>query len=200
MGEAGYVYRGDGLTWNRELSTILSDRTVISAWGASPDNAYFVGRVADVQHTLIDTTADTPYYAYWDEPILENYNGVTFSAVGLTGVKWGLYDVWGSASDDIFVVGYDGTIIHFNGTTWSTEFTGGTTPVWFSSVWGSSDSSVFAAGSNGALLHYDGADWSVLTTHTAEDLWDVWGLSDTSVYLAGPAAQLSDTTAPSSSA
>ena len=185
MGEAGNVYRGDGQTWTRELSTILSSRTVLSAWGASPDNAYFVGRIADVEHILTDTVADTPYSAYWDEPILENYNGVTFSAVGLTEVKWGLYDIWGSASDDIFAVGFNGTVLHYNGTAWSVMFTGGTSPVWLNSVWGSSDSSVFASGSDGALLHYDGTSWRVIPTHTGEDLWDVWGLSDTSVYLAG---------------
>jgi photosystem II stability/assembly factor-like uncharacterized protein len=185
MGEAGYVYRGDGLTWTRELSTILTSRTVISAWGASPDNAYFVGRIANVEHVLTDTVADTPYYAYWDEPILENYNGITFSAVGISGIKWGLYDIWGSAFDDIFAVGYDGTIVHYNGTAWSVTYTGGTSPAWLNSVWGSSDSNVFVSGSHGTLLHYDGASWNVIPTHTGEHLWDVWGLSDTSVYLAG---------------
>ena len=185
MGEAGYVYRGDGLTWNRELSTILTSRTVFSAWGSSADNAYFVGRIADVEHIVMDTIADTPYSAYWDDPILEGYNGVTFSSVGLSGVKWGLYDIWGSAADNVYAVGFNGTIVHYNGTDWSVEYTGGTTPVWFNSVWGSSDSNVFVSGSDGALLHYDGASWSVLPTRTGEDLWDVWGLSDTSVYLVG---------------
>jgi len=185
MGENGYVYRSDGLSWTKELSTVLSDRTILSAWGASPDSVYFVGRIADVEHTLMDTVADTPYSAYWDEPILEHYNGTTFSAVELTGVKWGLYDIWGSDSDSIFAVGYNGTILQYTGATWSIMATGGTSPVWLNSVWGSSNSNVFASGSKGSLLRYDGTSWNVIPTHTGEDLWDVWGLSDTSVYQAG---------------
>ena len=185
MGEDGYVYRGDGLTWTRQLSTVAFDRTVHSAWGSSPDNVFFVGHIANVEHTLVDTVGDTTYLAYWDEPILENYNGTNFSAVELPDVKWGLYDIWGSAADNIFAVGYDGTIVRYNGATWTVPHTGGESPVWLNSVWGNSGSDVYASGTDGALLHFDGSAWSVIPTRTGQDLWDVWGLSDTSLYLVG---------------
>lgn len=188
MGEDGYVYRGDGSTWTEELSTVNDERVMYSAWGATADNMFFVGRIIYGDTVEIpDPDGGVPDTVIQDSPILDHYNGTIFNAVGLTGVDWGLYDIWGSAADDIFAVGYDGTIIHYEeiGSDWTIMSAGGETPVWLTAVWGTSDSSVYASGRKGTLLHYDGAAWSVIVTHTAEHIWDVWGLSDTLVYGVG---------------
>jgi len=179
MGEDGRVYRNQGAGWQELNSTVDVKRTMLSAWGANADSVYFVGRVSDVEH---DSSGVALYY---DDPILERYNGAFFDAVGLTGLRWGLYDIWGSAGDDIFAVGYNGTILHFDGAAWSITATGGTKPVWLNSVWGSSATDVFASGANGTLLHYDGDSWSVLRSHTVRNLWDVWGLSASRVFCVG---------------
>ena len=185
MGDSGLVYRGDGTTWSEELSRRGSDRVMYSAWGEAADNAYFVGKViAGDTVWVYDSDGDSTAVPQ-DSPVLHWYNGTVFDGVFLTDVQWGLYDIWGSAADDIFAVGYDGTIIHYNGADWSVMTGGGDSPVRLNSVWGTSDSSVYAAGSSGALLRYDGSGWSVITTRTGEDIWDVWGLNDTAIYCAG---------------
>jgi hypothetical protein len=62
--------------------------------------------------------------------------------------------VWGSSSSDVFAVGNSGTILHYDGSTWS-AMTSGTTS-FLSGVWGSSATDVFAVGDGGTILHYGG--------------------------------------------
>jgi hypothetical protein len=36
-----------------------------------------------------------------------------------SGTIQNLYDIWGSSGSDVFVVGQAGTILHYDGSTWS---------------------------------------------------------------------------------
>jgi hypothetical protein len=65
-----------------------------------------------------------------------------------------LTSVWGSSASDVFAVGELGTILHYNGSAWST-MTSSTTNYLYD-VWGNSTSDVFAVGWYGAILHYSG--------------------------------------------
>jgi len=94
--------------------------------------------------------------------------------------------VWGSSSSDIFAVGQIGTIVHFDGHTWS-PMTSGTQKVLYD-VWGSSGSDVWAVGYNGTILRYDGStwsDWSLPGGPDAPHLWGVWGSSSTDIFFVG---------------
>ncbi len=76
----------------------------------------------------------------------------------------GLHAVWGSSSSDVFAVGTNGAIVHYNGSTWSPMSI--TTSHDLFGVWGSSASDVFAVWSGGTILHYDGSAWSVMKSGT----------------------------------
>ena len=91
--------------------------------------------------------------------------------------------IWGSAHDDIYAVGDSGTILHFDGDTWS-ELESGTTAGLYG-VWGSSPTDVYAVGETGTVLHYDGIAWSEMATGTTAGLLGVWGSSATDVYAVG---------------
>ena len=96
-----------------------------------------------------------------------------------------LYGVWGSSDNDVWAVGMFGTILHYNGTAWSTVMTSGTANYLYG-VWGSSDNDVWAVGMFGTILHYDGTAWStVMTSGTANYLYGVWGSSDNDVWAVG---------------
>ena len=95
----------------------------------------------------------------------------------------GLHAVWGSSSSDVFAVGTNGAIVHYNGSTWSPMSI--TTSHHLFGVWGSSASDVFAVGSGGTILHYDGSAWSVMNSGTKWSLQDIWGSSQTDVYAVG---------------
>jgi hypothetical protein len=100
-------------------------------------------------------------------------------AVGPTN---GLFGVWGTAADDIFAVGFGGTIVHYDGSRWST-MTSGTT-VALQGVWGSGPNDVFAVGSQ-TILHYDGTAWSPMSGAATVGLNAVWGTGPTDVFAVG---------------
>jgi hypothetical protein len=95
--------------------------------------------------------------------------------------------VWGSSGSDVFAVGWDGTILHYNGTAWSAMSSGTTYPL--EGVWGSSGNDVFAVGGPwegpGIILHYDGVAWSEMSSGTTKSLYGVWGSSGSDVFAVG---------------
>ena len=98
-----------------------------------------------------------------------------------------LLSVWGRAADDVWAVGFDGTIIHFDGTTWTQETTTATVPL--TGVAGlplpnnlapedpRPDPVVFAVGWQGTLLNRnpDGTWLPATVTATFSD--DLFGIS-----------------------
>jgi len=58
----------------------------------------------------------------------------------------------GQRAVDIFAVGDDGTIVHWDGTAWSAQASG--TDALLGDVWGSGPNDVFAVGL-GKIVHYD---------------------------------------------
>ncbi len=61
--------------------------------------------------------------------------------------------MWGNSSSDVFAVGDSGTILHYDGSSWS-GMTSATTD-YLEAVWGSSATNVFAVGHYGMILHYN---------------------------------------------
>jgi hypothetical protein len=100
---------------------------------------------------------------------------------GATGAVLGL---WGSAWNDVFAVGEDGLILHYDGTAWQSMDSG--TELTIKGVWGLSGSDVFAVGDEGLILHYDGHSWSpVASPWTEGSLLGIWGLSADDLYAVG---------------
>ncbi len=79
-----------------------------------------------------------------------------------SGTSKFLYSVWGSSGSDVFAVGDYGTILHYDGSTWSSIPSGTTN--YLLGIWGSSGSDVFVVGDHGTILHYDGTLPPVTTT------------------------------------
>ena len=193
MGEDGVIFRKNGDAWDSLNSGPSFDRKVHSVWGVRGDNLYFVGRITDRDTTFFDSTVDSNITVDApDKPFITQYNGLNFADAPISGIDWGLYDIWGSSESNIYAVGYNGTVVHYDGSSWNVELTDGTSPTFLTSVWGADSANMYAGGSGGALLNNrpceanpDSLCWNVLTTHSYHALWDVWGLSDTSVYMAG---------------
>jgi len=106
-----------------------------------------------------------------------------------------LFGIWGSSSSDVHAVGEGGTILHYDGSTWS-GMSSGTTTGELMSVWGSSSSNVFAVGgyswwdgitshSASTILHYDGSSWSEMGSGAPLTLSSIWGSSSSDIYAVG---------------
>ena len=61
-----------------------------------------------------------------------------------SGTSLGLLGVWGTAPDDIFAVGRQGVVLHFDGETWTQMASSGTSE-YLQDVWGSSSNDVYEA-------------------------------------------------------
>jgi hypothetical protein len=173
--------------WNRmETGTTFS---LYGIWGSSAADLFAVGE---------------PGGRF--ESGIFHYNGQAWAQQSTQpGVT--LYSLWGSGSSDVFAVGssplgalgYDGVILHYDGSSW-TSMPGpgvgtadGSVQVAFFSIWGTSPSDVFAVGEastdfNRALIaHFDGTRWSEMPLDTGGDrvLRDVFGSSPQDVYAVG---------------
>lgn len=81
-----------------------------------------------------------------------------------------LRGVWGSSAGDVFAVGDNGTILHYDGSSWTVMDHPG--PKWvLNDVWGAAGNDVYAVGDLGLILHYDGVSWSMMENNPFYDAW-----------------------------
>lgn len=156
LGENGRVTHYDGTKL-----TELDSGTTATLWGAiafAKDDVWFVGG-------MVGGPGTTP-----DDVVL-HYDGTSFKPEVLPGAakNRALFKVWGTSSDDLFVVGEAGIIWHKKGPTWTLEseppIAGGN----LTTVHGCAADDVFAVGGRD-ILHYDGATWSKLDKGLGNDV------------------------------
>jgi len=104
-----------------------------------------------------------------------------------------ILSLWGSSPTDLFAAGgplrTDGgesLVLHYDGATWETMTTSGTTLWW---VFGFAADDVWATGERGVILHYDGASWSEVEAPTHDyTLWGIWGAAPNDIWTVGGVA------------
>jgi len=101
-----------------------------------------------------------------------------------SGTRSVLRAVWGSGPNDVFAVGENGVILHYDGWTWSV-MNGATLLIDLLGVWGSGPNDVYAVGESGTILHYNGTRASLVASGTTTDLMNIWGSGPNDVYVVG---------------
>ena len=147
----------------------------LSVWGTTDNNLYTVGGSPDTGAVM-------------------RFDGSTWAPVDL-GLSVPLLNwVFGFGPSDITVVGRGGTIIHWDGSSWSEQTSPTTEDLW--GVWGAAPNDLWAVGGRGrmdgqaTLLHFDGSAWTQETLPTLERagvnaLFKVWGSSAGDVWVVG---------------
>jgi len=112
-------------------------------------------------------------------------------------VRLGLSSIWGSGPNDVWAVGAGGSVLHWDGSAWTSASVGTAQSLY--AVWGSGPSDVWAVSSPNAIFHTTGAangalDWS-RATDIADPVVDtgsrgklvraVWGTSPSDVWVGG---------------
>jgi hypothetical protein len=147
-----YLYRFDGTSWNKVKVTLPGGRELgfpdFSMFAIDSSNYWIVS--GGILYHITEEVSSTLHYADEFRP-------------GSAQIGSGVRACWGTSSNDMFFVGKNGSISHFDGTTF-TKMTSPTTRD-LRSVWGTSHNDVWACGyntSNGetVLLHYDGNSWT----------------------------------------
>lgn len=144
-------------------------------WGTSGMDVFTVGDSGTVLH--YNGMKWTPMS---DGSILSPYNTQTDSVSKVTAKN--LWGVWGSSGNDVFVTGFSGTIVRYDGINWTIMNSGVINGL--TSVWGTSGKDVFTVGSFGTILHYDGTNWNALSSGLA-GLSAIWGTSGENIYAVG---------------
>jgi hypothetical protein len=94
-----------------------------------------------------------------------------------------LLGVWGSAANDVWVVGNPGANLRWNGETWLAVPSGTTESL--RAVWGSGTSDVWAVGGAGAIVHWDGTTWTAVPSGTTQTLCGVWSSGPNDAWAVG---------------
>jgi hypothetical protein len=86
--------------------------------------------------------------------------------------------VWGSSSSDVWAVGSNGAIVHFDGATWRLSNSGSTENL--TGVMGTDPENVWVTGDGGSVLFWNGLAWSAVSQVNGTTLLAVWvnGASD----------------------
>lgn len=123
------------------------------------------------------------------------WNGTAWSFA--EPVRWrSLYDVRGFGAGDVWAVGDNGIMVHWDGAAWNGfTFNGAAVSpqplnvfepparrITLRGIWGASPSALVAVGDSGTVLVYNGAQWSTRPSGTTATLTDVWGTSATDFY------------------
>lgn len=148
---------------------------LLSVWAPPGGPRYMVGGVNDTGRVVTDAGGG-----------VHQVDGVP--AVPL--LNW----VYGFSDADIFVVGNEGTVLHYDGDTWELQPTPTSEALW--GVWGAAPDDMWAVGGAGratsvaTLLHYDGVSWEVAPTPTfarpgVTALYKVWGTAADNIYAVG---------------
>jgi hypothetical protein len=78
-----------------------------------------------------------------------HYDGATWTSMPLPSGSV-LNEIWGSSATDVFAVGEDGVVLHYDGAAWTLATP---TRAGLLGVWGSSPGDVYAVGAAGTILH-----------------------------------------------
>jgi photosystem II stability/assembly factor-like uncharacterized protein len=97
---------------------------------------------------------------------------------------------------NVFAVGENGTIVHYNGAVWQ-PVTSPTT-LTLQRVWGFSAEDVYAVGGasgtggtgSGVIIHYDGREWSIAAGGAIPRLKAIWGAGEDSIFVVGDAGTI----------
>ena len=121
----------------------------------------------------LSQTTDIVYAVGDNGTILELVGGQWFTVDpgDLTGCGT-LLEIWGSSSDDIYITGCIGDLLHYDGIEWHRITIPDTTPSYgdqFETVNGTGPDDVYVGGGEydgmyfyGRVYHYDGSDWSYI--------------------------------------
>ncbi|HNN94415.1 MAG TPA: hypothetical protein PKI03_19190 [Pseudomonadota bacterium] len=164
----GTLLHWDGSAWRTVQGPVGSEWLAIS--GSSASDVWAVGSGGGAMHWNGTTWSMQPVQTVADlRALYVAPGGASVFAAGTAGnvyryvgswqklttnITVGLNAIWGTGADDIWAAGVGGTVIHWNGTVWSTTPSGTTQEL--TAIGGSAVSNLWFVGANGTALFWDG--------------------------------------------
>jgi len=164
-----------GCKWRREFETI--GYGFVGIWGLGLTDIYAAGN------------------SQQGTGVVSHYNGEEWLEMQIVDSP-PLTGIWGANGSSLYAVGFEGTILHYDGSQWVMSYQTDSEAD-LSDIWGSGESDIYAVDRSmrdsmtwtkgGDILHYNGNEWQVVLAHehTSTNLWGVWGSSENDVYVVG---------------
>lgn len=174
VGVSDTIIRRSGGTWTLATVQNANQTTLRGVYAIDASNIWVVGGGG--------SGASETNVAVYPPKVLFSANGTAFQPVAVPVTQRILRSVWGSAANDAWIVGDDGTLLRWDGNAWTAV----ASPSLFSlrKVWGTGKNDVWASGDGGTLMHFDGQTWSLQDTGTSLPITSIWGIGKT-VYATG---------------
>ncbi|MGE3456041.1 MAG: WD40/YVTN/BNR-like repeat-containing protein, partial [Kofleriaceae bacterium] len=115
-------------------------------------------------------------------PLVGFYDGLQWTRQSNVPTTAFLRSVWARSATDVWAVGDDGVIVHYDGQTWSASPSGVTHDLLAVTGVGNT---VWAAGANGVLLKRAGSSWVLQQTGTTRTIRALGAISATDVWAGG---------------
>jgi Leucine-rich repeat (LRR) protein len=133
--------------------------------------------------TLPHTDNPNQLYSDFSSPLsaTTQEEEIIWNTMESKSTNW-LNGIWGTSSENVFVVGNDSTILHFDGADWLSMTS--TTQQNLHHVYGLSETDIVAVGAEGTMLHYNGSNWENQQSLANIFLWALWG-QDNIMYAVG---------------
>lgn len=168
--QEGDLFHFDGTSWTRANVTLPGDvrafwGTPNDLWAGGDSLAHFDGTTWTVTSPLktINSmwgSAPNDIWAASNDGML-HFDGTQWSNVAAV-TQTLVMAVAGRAANDVWAVGWNGLVLHFNGTTWTSQTLGAGDDV-LNGLWLSGTNELYAFGS--AQWHFDGTTWSRTMTY-----------------------------------
>ncbi len=172
-----------------DVSELIVPENVIIKKGAT----YSVFNITPVQDYIVDNpqsvivTASSENFIPGSDTISVEDNDSMWKEFQRGSMN--LKAIWGSSQDNIFAVGWDGFILHNDGTGWTpfdySQFPSYIMETHFRCIWGTSENDIFIGGNDGMILHYDGIKWEKMETGVQKAIYGIWGSSGSNVFAVG---------------
>ena len=156
-------------------------------------NGWTLSKGAPVSFNTIFAFSSTDVWAGTSAPY--HWDGTSWRGFNVTGIFNGtITEIWGTNSSNVYIVGTNGSIAHYNGTTWRKMESG--TTVDLEDVWGIDEKHIWATGTStqigrSVILFFDGTRWSTLYDTETQPISSrfgyssVWSNSSKVLHLAG---------------
>jgi hypothetical protein len=143
-------------------------------WGPARDDVWVVGRTSGRDQT---------------DPIAFHYDGTDWTKRSLPDLRHdgvdSLFKVWGTGSDNVYLVGDKGTLLHWDGSTIRDESPSITDDL--IAVWGAGPDDIAVVGGRGegVLVRWDGSSWSTRSLDPLFGTNGVWVPDESTAWVAG---------------
>lgn len=171
VGNEGTILHYDGSTFTR--SATVTDQALWGVFGTSPSDLWAVGGDGFLAGQATVLRYDGTSWRRVEPPVLQHPDVFSF------------FKVWGSAPDDVYIVGQRGVVLHWDGSALSELFVG--TGEDLVTVFGLARDRIAIVGgrSNGELITFDGAEWKREQLAPLPGLNAVWFRDPEHVHIGG---------------